>query len=72
MAKQSMASARRVMADDKGNILFVNGDTGKFLRPAPGQASLNVIEMAREGIPDRVIRGDRAQNKRQKIPGQTN
>ena len=39
-----------VITDDKGNILFVNGDTGKFLRPAPGQASLNVIEMAREGL----------------------
>ncbi len=39
-----------VITDDKGNILFVNGDTGKYLRPAPGQASLNVIEMAREGL----------------------
>jgi len=39
-----------VITDEKGNILFVNGDTGKFLRPAPGQASLNVIEMAREGL----------------------
>jgi len=28
----------------------VHGDTGKYLRPAPGQASLNVIEMAREGL----------------------
>ncbi len=34
----------------KGDILFVHGDTGKYLRPAPGQASLNVIEMAREGL----------------------
>ncbi|MBI5687457.1 MAG: PAS domain-containing protein [Verrucomicrobia bacterium] len=39
-----------VVTDDKGNILFVHGDTGKYLRPAPGQASLNVIEMAREGL----------------------
>jgi two-component system, chemotaxis family, CheB/CheR fusion protein len=39
-----------VITDEKGNILFVNGDTGKYLRPAPGQASLNVIEMAREGL----------------------
>jgi two-component system CheB/CheR fusion protein len=39
-----------VITDEKGNILFVNGDTGKFLRAAPGQASLNVIEMAREGL----------------------
>jgi len=39
-----------VITDEKGDILFVNGDTGKYLRPAPGQASLNVIEMAREGL----------------------
>jgi two-component system CheB/CheR fusion protein len=39
-----------VVIDEKGNILFVHGDTGKFLRPAPGRATLNVIEMAREGL----------------------
>jgi two-component system CheB/CheR fusion protein len=39
-----------VVTDEKGNILFFYGDTGKYLRPAPGQASLNVIEMAREGL----------------------
>ncbi|MBL8496586.1 PAS domain-containing protein [Nitrosomonas sp. JL21] len=39
-----------VLTDLKGNIHFIHGDTGKFLRPAPGQASLNIIEMAREGL----------------------
>jgi len=39
-----------VVTDEKGNILYVHGDTGKYLRPAPGQASLNIIEMAREGL----------------------
>ena len=39
-----------VVTDEKGDILFIYGDTGKYLRPAPGQASLNVIEMAREGL----------------------
>ena len=39
-----------VVTDLKGNILFVHGDTGKYLRAAPGQATLNVIEMAREGL----------------------
>ncbi len=39
-----------VVTDETGNILYVHGDTGKYLRPAPGQASLNVIEMAREGL----------------------
>lgn len=39
-----------VVTDERGNILYVHGDTGKYLRPAPGQASLNVTEMAREGL----------------------
>ncbi|RJQ41082.1 MAG: PAS domain-containing protein [Nitrospiraceae bacterium] len=39
-----------VVTDEKGNVLYVHGDTGKYLRPAPGHASLNVIDMAREGL----------------------
>ena len=39
-----------VVTDEKGDILYVHGDTGRYLRPAPGQASLNIIEMAREGL----------------------
>ena len=46
---QSFAPAS-VVIDLKGNILFVHGDTGKYLRPAPGHATLNVIEMARDGL----------------------
>jgi two-component system CheB/CheR fusion protein len=39
-----------VITDTKGEILFIHGETGKFLRPAPGQPTLNIIEMAREGL----------------------
>jgi two-component system CheB/CheR fusion protein len=46
---QSYAPAS-VVTDLQGNILYVHGETGKYLRPAPGQATLNVIEMAREGL----------------------
>ena len=46
---QSYAPAS-VVTDLKGNILFVHGETGRYLRPAPGQASLNVVDMAREGL----------------------
>ncbi|BBE49799.1 Chemotaxis protein methyltransferase [Ferriphaselus amnicola] len=46
---QSFAPAS-VVTDLQGNILFVHGDTGKYLRPAPGHATLNVIEMARDGL----------------------
>ncbi|HEY5616659.1 MAG TPA: chemotaxis protein CheB [Vicinamibacterales bacterium] len=46
---QSYAPAS-VVTDLKGNILYVHGDTGKYLRPAPGQATLNVVEMARDSL----------------------
>ncbi|WP_019867065.1 chemotaxis protein CheB [Methylovulum miyakonense] len=39
-----------VVTDGKGDILYVHNDTGRYLRPAPGQATLNIIEMAREGL----------------------
>ncbi len=39
-----------VTTDARGNILFVHGDTGRYLRLAHGPASNNVIEMAREGL----------------------
>jgi len=39
-----------VITDEKGNIVYVHGDTGKYLQPAQGQATLNVIDMAREGL----------------------
>ncbi len=46
---QSFAPAS-VVADAKGNVLYIYGETGKYLRPAPGQASLNLVDMAREGL----------------------
>jgi two-component system CheB/CheR fusion protein len=39
-----------VLTDLNGNIVYIHGETGKYLRPAPGQASLNLIDMAREGL----------------------
>ena len=39
-----------VITDDKGNIIYVHGDTGKYLQPAQGQLSTNIIDMAREGL----------------------
>jgi two-component system CheB/CheR fusion protein len=46
---QSYAPAS-VVTDLSGGILYVHGDTSKYLRPAPGQATLNVLEMARDGL----------------------
>ena len=45
-----------VVTNLNGDILYVHGETGKYLRPAPGHATLNVIEMAREGL-DLELRG---------------
>lgn len=39
-----------IITNLKGDILFIHGETGKYLRPAPGHASLNIIEMARDGL----------------------
>ncbi|MFU8789558.1 MAG: chemotaxis protein CheB [Methylobacter sp.] len=39
-----------VVTDLRGNILYIYGETGKYLRPAPGHATLNIIDMAREGL----------------------
>ncbi|MDO9035315.1 MAG: PAS domain-containing protein, partial [Methanoregula sp.] len=39
-----------VITDEKGDIVYVHGDTGKYLQPAQGQPSHNVIAMAREGL----------------------
>lgn len=46
---QSYAPAA-VVTDTKGHILYIYGETGKYLRPAPGLATLNVVDMAREGL----------------------
>jgi two-component system CheB/CheR fusion protein len=39
-----------VSTDAHGNILYVHGDIGRYLRPAPGPLSTNIIDMAREGL----------------------
>jgi two-component system CheB/CheR fusion protein len=39
-----------VVITPEGEILQFRGQTGSFLAPAPGSASLNVLKMAREGL----------------------
>ena len=39
-----------VVVNADGDILYINGRTGKYLEPAAGKANLNVHAMAREGI----------------------
>jgi two-component system CheB/CheR fusion protein len=39
-----------VMVNDKGEILYIHGQTGRYLEPPPGQPTLSIIDMAREGL----------------------
>ncbi|MGB9936821.1 MAG: CheR family methyltransferase [Methanobacterium sp.] len=39
-----------VIVDNEGRVIFIHGKVGKYLEPAEGMASLNIIDMAREGI----------------------
>jgi len=39
-----------VLTNDKGDIIYISGRTGKYLEPAAGKANLNVFAMARDGL----------------------
>ena len=43
-------SPSTVLANDKGDILYTSGRTGKYLEPAAGKANWNIFAMAREGL----------------------
>jgi two-component system CheB/CheR fusion protein len=43
-------SPAAVLVNDKGDILFISGRTGKYLEPAAGKANWNLFAMAREGL----------------------
>jgi two-component system CheB/CheR fusion protein len=36
--------------NDASNLVYVHGRTGKFLEPAEGKATVNIVEMARPGL----------------------
>jgi two-component system, chemotaxis family, CheB/CheR fusion protein len=39
-----------VIVNMKGDILYIHGQTGKYLEPPPGQPTVNILEMARKGL----------------------
>jgi two-component system CheB/CheR fusion protein len=38
------------LVNDKGDIFYISGHTGKYLEPAAGKANWNIFAMAREGL----------------------
>ncbi len=38
------------LVNDRGDILYLHGRTGEYLEPAAGEAGLNILKMAREGL----------------------
>jgi two-component system CheB/CheR fusion protein len=38
------------LVNERGDILYLHGRTGKYLEPAPGEAGMNILKMAREGL----------------------
>ena len=43
-------SPAAILTNQKGDILFISGKTGKYLEPAAGKANWNIFAMAREGL----------------------
>jgi two-component system CheB/CheR fusion protein len=43
-------SPAAVLTNDRGDILYISGRTGKYLEPAAGKANWNLFAMAREGL----------------------
>ena len=43
-------SPAAVLVNNKGDVLYISGRTGKYLEPAAGKANWNIFVMAREGL----------------------
>jgi len=39
-----------VLVNERGEILYLHGRSGQYLEPAPGEAGLNILKMARLGL----------------------
>jgi two-component system CheB/CheR fusion protein len=47
---QQRFSPPAVLTNNKGDILYINGKTGKYLEPSAGKANWNIFAMTREGL----------------------
>ncbi len=48
-------SPAAVLTNAEGDVLFINGRTGKYLEPAAGKANWNIHAMARDGLRQELI-----------------
>jgi len=61
-----------VLVNEHGDILYINGRTGRYLEPAAGKANWNIHVMAREGLRgplDDALRRALAQPEPVEVPG---
>lgn len=57
-----------VLINSDGDILYINGRTGKYLEPAAGRANWNIYAMAREGLRYEIdIAIKKAQHQKDKV-----
>ena len=53
LAEKAILSQRGLAAaltDERGEILYLHGRSGRYLEPAPGEVGMNILKMAREGL----------------------
>ena len=43
-----------IVVDSKGEVIYIHGRTGKYLEPAAGEPPGNILDMAREGLRERL------------------
>ncbi|MCB0168370.1 MAG: PAS domain S-box protein, partial [Anaerolineae bacterium] len=61
-----------ILIDEKGEMLYVHGPTGKYLEQSTGEVSTNILEIAHEGLRmplSTAVRNARVQKKPQIIKG---
>ena len=42
--------APSALVNERGHIFYLHGRTGRYLEPSPGEADMNILQMAREGL----------------------
>jgi two-component system CheB/CheR fusion protein len=45
-----METPAAVLVNERGDILYLHGRTGRLLEPTPGEPVMNILKMAREGL----------------------